>query len=223
MNFIKSRWLTSAVGIFSLGTEHKTSCLGVIDLRVYAISPMKIILPFLFAVFFFQFAQAQISVSSISAESLREPPFKFRGNRAMMADRVDDASSKNIFLFSKVSQGSHPDTLFFQKFSKTGEQWKLVQEKTIIAPGAISIWENRKAFFDADQDKQAEALFVYSLHDASMQKQLAVTLLLFYKNDSYTISETKDKITIYSTNFQQLPVGVKTYATEYWSKLDKWK
>ncbi|WP_199140912.1 hypothetical protein [Pedobacter sp. ASV12] len=184
---------------------------------------MKVTLSLLFAVFLFHFAHAQISVSPISAESLKGAPFKFKGSRAMMADRVDDANSKNIFLFSKVGQGSNPDTLFFQKFSKTNEQWKLVQEKTISAPGAISIWQNRKAFFDADQDKQVEALFVYSLHDASMQKQLAVNLLLFYKNDSYTISETKDKITIYSANFQQLPASVKAYATEYWNGLDKWK
>ena len=184
---------------------------------------MKIVLSFLLALFLFDGVQAQISVSPINIDQLKDAPFKFKGSRAMMADRVDDPSGKNIFIFSKVAQGSNPDTLFFQKFSKTNEQWKLVQEKTIAAPGAISIWQNRKAFFDADQDKQVDALFIYSLHDAAMQKQLAVNLLLFYKNDSYTISETKDKITIYSSNFQQLPENVKAYVTEYWNGLDKWK
>lgn len=140
----------------------------------------------------------------------------------MMADRVDDPNSKNIFLFSKVKSGSNPDTLFFQKLTKTNEQWKLVYEKTITAPGAISIWQNRKAFFDADQDKQVEALFIYSLHDASMQKQLAVNLLLFYKGENYSITETAEKMTIFSSNFSSLPEAVKTYVTDYWSKLDKW-
>ncbi|HEU4496971.1 MAG TPA: hypothetical protein VFR70_07960, partial [Flavobacterium sp.] len=41
-------------------------------------------------------AQAQITSIAMDVEDLKDAPFKYRGSRAMMADRIDDASSKNI-------------------------------------------------------------------------------------------------------------------------------
>lgn len=183
---------------------------------------MKINIICLFIISSFITAQAQITSISMNIEDLKDAPFKFKGTRAMMVDRIDDASAKNIFVISKVNSGSNPDTMFFQKFTKINESWKLTQEKAITYKGIISIWKSRKAFADADKDKQVDALFIYSLHDVEMEKQLAVNLLLMYKNDSYTISETPDKKNTYSANFSNLPESVKAYVLEYWNKLDKY-
>ncbi|MBC6109010.1 hypothetical protein ACFOG5_13195 [Pedobacter fastidiosus] len=169
------------------------------------------------------YLHAQITSISMSVEDLKDAPFKFKGTRAMMVDRIDDASSKNIFVFSKVKSGSNPDTLYAEKFTKINDIWKLTQQKTITYKGVISIWGARKTFADADKDKQVDALFIYSFHDASMKTQLAVNLLLMYKGESYTISETPDKKNTFSSNYTSLPENLKTYVKEYWEKLDKWK
>jgi len=158
----------------------------------------------------------------MNVKDLKDAPFKFKGTRAMMVDRINDTSTKNIFVFSKVSSGSIPDTLFAQKFTKIGEVWKLSQEETITHKGAISIWGARKAFFDADKDKNVDVLFIYSLHDAAMQKQLSVNLLLFYKGESYILTETEDRHHSQSENFSGLPQSVKDYVAKYWEGLDKW-
>lgn len=168
-----------------------------------------------------QFAHAQITSIAMDVADLKDAPFKLKGSRAMMVDRIDDASNKHIFVFSKVKAGSYPDTLYAQQFTKTGETWKLAQERTITFTGAISIWKNRKAFMDIDQDKKVDAFFIYSLHDAKMEKQLAVSLLLMYKNESYVVTDTVNKQRTFSTNFASLPESVKTAVLDYWEKLDK--
>ena len=166
---------------------------------------------------------AQITSISMHIDDLKDAPFEFKGSRAMMVDRIDDASSKNIFVFSKVKSGSNPDTLYAEKFTKINDVWKLVQQKTITYAGVISIWGARKAFTDADRDKQVDALFIYSFHDAAMKSQLSVNLLLMHKGESYTINETPDKKNTYSANYATLPESIKSYIKEYWVKLDKWK
>lgn len=165
--------------------------------------------------------QAQITSIAMNVEDLKDAPFKYRGTRALMVDRIDDASSKHIFVFSKPASGSSPDTLFAQKYTKQQDTWRLVQEKVIVANGAISIWKSRKAFLDADKDKQVDALFIYSLHDASMKQQLSVHLLLMYKGESYIISEEENKKTSYSANFSSLPETVRKQVIDYWKTLDK--
>lgn len=159
----------------------------------------------------------------MSVDDLKDAPFKFKGKRAMMVDRIDDASSKNIFVFSKVKSGSNPDTLYAEKFTKINDVWNLVQQKTIIQKGVISIWGARKAFADADQDRQVDALFIYSFHDAAMKTQLSVNLLLMHKGESYTITESPNKKNTFSSNYASLPESLKTYVKDYWEKLDKWK
>ncbi|TCD10807.1 hypothetical protein EZ449_07935 [Pedobacter frigidisoli] len=169
------------------------------------------------------YLHAQITSISMSVDDLKDAPFKFKGTRAMMVDRIDDASSKNIFVFSKVKSGSNPDTLYAEKFTKINEVWKLVQQNAITYKGIISIWGARKAFGDADKDKQVDALFIYSFHDTDMKNQLSVSLLLMHKGESYTITETPDKKNTFSANYVSLPESLKTYVKEYWDKLDKWK
>jgi hypothetical protein len=145
----------------------------------------------------------------------------------MMADRVDDANSKNIYLFTKPAKGILPDTLFVQKFTKTDEVWKLAAAKEIVHNGAISLWQSRKAFTDPDQDKQVDTYFIYSLHNADASKQLSVHLLLIYKNEFYTISGYPDSTkggynkTEFSANFSNLNPKLKTEVLEYWNRLDK--
>jgi len=182
----------------------------------------KIILAFILTLSL-NYLHAQITSTAMKVEDLKDAPFKFKGSRAMTVDRIDDASSKNIFVFSKVKSGSNPDTLFAQKFTKTGDLWKLTQEKTITHKGIISIWGSRKAFSDADKDKQVDALFIYSFHDNDMKNQLSVSLLLMHKGESYTITETADRKNSFSANYSSLPDSIKVFVKEYWNKLDKWK
>lgn len=182
---------------------------------------MKLFILALLTLFFSNFSQAQITSISMNIEDLKDAPFKIRGSRAMMVDRIDDGTSKHIFVFSKIRSGSIPDTLFAQKFTKIGEDWKLVQEQVIAHSGAISIWKSRKAFLDADKDKNAEALFIYSLHDATMQKQLSVHLLLMYKDQTYTINGVPGQKDTLSSNFMKLPESIKKEVLDYWNNLDK--
>ncbi|MCZ4245165.1 hypothetical protein [Pedobacter punctiformis] len=167
------------------------------------------------------YSYAQITSIAMSVNDLKDAPFKFKGTRAMMVDRIDDGSSKDIFVFSKVPSGSNPDTLYAEKFTKIGEVWKLTQEKTITYNGIISIWGARKGFTDADKDKQVDAFFIYSLHDADFKKQLSVHLLLFHKGESYTLSQTDEGKESQSKNFSSLPESIKTEVLAYWNKLDK--
>lgn len=171
--------------------------------------------------------KAQISVSPINVESLKEAPFTYKGSRAMMADRVDDSQSQNIYLFSKPDKGTQPDTLYAQKLTKEDGIWQLSMETAIVHDGFISIWNSRKGYIDADQDKRVDAFFIYSLHDATTQAQQSVHLLLFYKKDFYTVGETLHPATgkygniVFSDNFKQLPAPVKKEILAYWHTLDK--
>ncbi|WP_316804608.1 hypothetical protein [Pedobacter nototheniae] len=180
----------------------------------------KIIASVIFCLLF-NLANAQITSTAMHIDDLKSAPFKFKGTRAMMVDRIDDASSKNIFVFSKVPAGRNPDTLYAEKFTKMGDVWKLVQEQTITHNGVISVWGARKGFTDADKDKQVDAFFIYSFHDAGFKKQLSVHLLLFHKGESYTLSETTEGKQSQSKNFASLPESIKTEILEYWNKLDK--
>lgn len=182
---------------------------------------MKKIIASLILCFFFSYSKAQITSIAMNVSDLKNAPFKFKGTRAMMVDRIDDGSSKNIFVFSKVPAGRNPDTLYAEKFTKIGDTWKLAQEKIITHNGVISVWGARKGFTDADKDKQVDAFFIYSFHDAEFKKQLSVNLLLFHKNETYTLSETSDGKKSQSQNFASLPESVKAEVLDYWNKLDK--
>lgn len=145
----------------------------------------------------------------------------------MMADRVDDSQSQNIYLFSKPDKGTQPDTLYAQKLTKEDGKWLLSMETAIVHDGFISIWNSRKGYIDADQDHRVDAFFIYSLHDATTQAQQSVHLLLFYKKDIYTVGETFNPATgkygniTFSDNFGQLPAPVKKEILAYWHTLDK--
>lgn len=170
---------------------------------------------------------AQISVSAMGVETLKDAPFKYKGSRVMMSDRVDDAFSKNIFLFTKPAKGALPDTLFVQKYTKTGEVWKTVLVKEIVHNGIISLVGNRKGFTDGNQDKEVDAFFIYNLLNADGTKQQSANLLLIHKNIIYTLSAAPDsksgtyERTVYSPNFSTLNVKLKEEVIKYWEGLDK--
>lgn len=182
---------------------------------------MKSFIIILLSLFYCNLSNAQITSTSIYIEDLKDAPFKFRGSRAMMVDQIDDGIARHIFVFSKIRSGSIPDTLFAQKFTKIGENWKLAQQDVIAHSGTISIWKSRKAFLDADKDGNVEALFIYSLHDATMQKQLSVHLLLMIKDQSYTINGVPGQKDTLSPNFMNLPENIKKEVLDYWKNLDK--
>lgn len=182
---------------------------------------MRKIIASLILCLLFSYSKAQITSIAMNVSDLKDAPFKFKGTRAMMVDRIDDGSSKNIFVFSKVPAGRNPDTLYAEKFTKIGDAWKLAQEKTITHNGVISVWGARKGFTDPDKDKQVDAFFIYSFHDAGFKKQLSVHLILFHKGESYTLSETADGKGSQSKNFASLPESIKTEVLDYWNKLDK--
>lgn len=182
---------------------------------------MRKIIASLILCLLFNYSKAQITSIAMNVSDLKDAPFKFKGTRAMMVDRIDDGSSKNIFVFSKVPAGRNPDTLYAEKFTKIGDTWKLAQEKTITHNGVISVWGARKGFTDPDKDKQVDAFFIYSFHDADFKKQLSVHLILFHKGESYTLSETADGKGSQSKNFASLPESIKTEVLDYWNKLDK--
>jgi hypothetical protein len=54
--------------------------------------------------------------------------------------------------------------------------WQLVADELISEEGIVtSIWESRKAFFDADKDGKLDALFIYSRHPKDdLKSSLAV-------------------------------------------------
>lgn len=171
--------------------------------------------------------KAQISVSPMNVSSFAEAPFKYKGSRVMMGDRVDDASTKNIFLFTKPARGVATDTLFVQKYTKNGEVWKQVLLKEITHEGLISVIGNRKGFTDPDHDQQVDAFFIYSLNNADGSKQQSIHLLLVHKNEVYTISGYSNKTTgkydqtKFSSNFNSLVPAVKAEVIKYWEGLEK--
>lgn len=180
---------------------------------------MKFLLPLLLVG---TITNAQVSNVVGNPESYKN--FPYEGVRIVQVDEVNSPDNEdNVFIFSKIEKSAKPDKMTFQRFTKIGEDWKVVAKKTINYDGIISAWGQRKSFADYDKDKSIDALFIYSLNDYDF-KQKSIHLI-FSKNDKlYEISisaesgYTKD---VYSDNFKTLPENIQTKILEYWNKLDK--
>ena len=174
----------------------------------------------------FYTAEAQITTISINKENFQASNFPFKGKRVLQVERIQTPKEDNYIVFSKDERGANPDNLYVQHFQQVDGMWKVVTAETISEVGVItSVWESRKAFFDADKDGKLDALFVYSGHPQdNVQKQLSCIGLVLYKNKFYRLrAEEADGYsqTTYSENYSSLPVEVRETVERYWENLDK--
>ena len=169
---------------------------------------------------------AQITLTTIGENQFQNIPFAYEGARVLMADRVDDVLSENIFLFSKPERGASPDTLFVQRYQKTNNQWGLVQRETIVHDGAISVMSNRKGYLMGDGQHMA-AFFIYQCWDSTMQHEQSTHLLLLFRGKAYEVSKVagasvppEEYPEWLRNDFAELPAKVKQSAIDYWEALD---
>lgn len=170
--------------------------------------------------------QAQVSNISINKENFQSSGFPFKGKRVLQVERIQTSKEDNYIVFSKEERGADPDKLYAQQFQQIDGVWILVSNELISEDGIItSVWESRKAFFDADKDGKLDALFIYSRHPKDdLQKQLSCIGLVLYKSKFYRLrAEASDGYnqTTYSDNYASLPVEVREYVERYWDNLDK--
>ncbi len=171
-------------------------------------------------------AQAQITDITVNKENFQSSGFPFKGKRVLQVERIQTAKEDNYIIFSKEERGADPDKLYAQQFQRIDGMWVPIVEETIQEDGIItSVWESRKAFFDADKDGKLDAVFIYSRHPKdNVEKQLSCIALVLYKGQFYRMrAEAEDgyEKTTYSDNYASLPAEVKEYAERYWQNLDK--
>ena len=176
----------------------------------------------------FGFCFAQITDTSVNKENFEKSGFPFKGKRVLQVENISTPKEENYYVFSKNERGSAQDELYIQQFKKVNGEWKVVAEEKVAEPGIMtSVWDSRKAFFDADKDGQADVLFVYSEQpNGNIDKQLSVCLILIYKNKFYRMENTAeyDYAPLYDTydfNPDNLPAAVFKKFDDYWNKLDK--
>lgn len=135
----------------------------------------------------FSLGFSQITNTVVNKEHFEASGFPFLGTRVLQVEKIATPKEENYYVFSKNERGSLQDELYIQQFKKVNNEWKVVAEDKVAEAGIItSVWNARKAFFDADKDGQADVLFVYSKHPKeNMDEQLSVVLLLIYKNKFY--------------------------------------
>lgn len=180
------------------------------------------------ALFLFGLGISQITDISVNKESFEKSGFPFKGKRVLQVENISTPKEENYYVFSKNERGSAQDELYIEQFKKINDEWKVVAEDMVAEPGIItSVWDARKAFFDADKDGQADVLFIYSKHPKdNIDEQLAVVLLLIYKNKFYMIENTAENgydpmLDTYTAGLEELPRAVVDYVEDYWAKLDK--
>lgn len=171
-------------------------------------------------------AQAQITDISINKENFQSSGFPFKGKRVLQVEHIQTVKEDNYIIFSKEERGADPDKLYVQQFQLKDGMWVPIVEETIQEDGIItSVWESRKAFFDADKDDKLDALFIYSRHPKeNIDKQLSCIALILYKGQFYRMrADVEDGYnkTTYSDNYASLPVEVRENVERYWENLDK--
>ncbi|MFV0566153.1 MAG: hypothetical protein ACK5NB_10010 [Flavobacteriaceae bacterium] len=171
---------------------------------------------------------SQITSTVVNKSNFENSGFPFKGDRVLTVEHITTPSEENLYVLSKNKRGSAQDSLYVQQFKKINNQWEVAAEKIIAEEGIItSVWDARKAFFDADKDGIADVLFIYAKHPTdNLEKQLDVALLLIYKNKCYTIGNTGEDNYNPEHDYQDfenenLPEPVISYALEYWGKLNK--
>lgn len=184
---------------------------------------MKRIL-FIAVLMVFQWSSAQITSRVVNKANFEQSGFPFKGVRVLTVEHISTPTEENIYVFSKNERSAPQDELYIQQFKKIDGKWQPTTEKTIAKTGIItSVWDARKAFFDADKDGQADVLFVYSEHAKENSKRmLSVSLLLIYKNKIYTTTYSKnDEKTTSDFSPSDLPPAVYEAMQTYWERLDK--
>lgn len=177
---------------------------------------------------FFNFCFSQITSTSVNKEKFENSDFPYKGKRVLQVENISTPKEENYYVFSKNEKNSTQDELYIQQFKKVNNNWKVVAEKKVAEPGIItSVWNARKSFFDADNDGQADVLFVYSTHPKdNINEQLSVVLLLIYKNNFYSIQNTAEEnyeplYDMYDFNPDDLPNTVLEKFESFWRNLDK--
>lgn len=186
----------------------------------------KIVL--IISLLFVNFGFSQITDTAVNKEKFEKSGFPYKGKRVLQVEDISTPKEQNYYVFSKNERGSSQDELYIQQFKKVNNEWKVVAEDIVAEPGIMtSVWDARKAFFDADKDGQADVLFVYSTHPKdNIDKQLSVVLLLIYKNKFYRMENTAESnyepmYDIYDFNPEDLPQEVMEKFENYWNNLDK--
>lgn len=174
----------------------------------------------------FYAVEAQVTTISINKENFQSSGFPFKGKRVLQVERIQTPKEDNYIVFSKEERGADPDKLYVQQFQQIDGIWQLVADELISEEGIVtSIWESRKAFFDADKDGKLDALFIYSRHPKDdLKKQLSCIGLVLYKTKFYRLrAEEADGYsqTTFSDNYASLPIEVKENVERYWNNLDK--
>lgn len=178
--------------------------------------------------FCFSVGFSQITSTAVNKEKFQQSGFPFNGKCVLQVEDISTSKEQNYYVFSKNERGSSQDELYIQQFKKVNNEWKAVAEGKVAEPGLItSVWDARKAFFDADKDGQADVLFVYSTHPKdNIDEQLSVVLLLIYKNKFYRIENKAETnynpmFDLYDFNPDDLPKAVLEQFESYWDGLDK--
>jgi len=170
--------------------------------------------------------QAQITNIGVNKENFESSGFPFKGKRVLQVEHIETAKEDNYIVFSKEERGADPDRLYVQQFQRKEGMWVPIVEETIQEDGIImSVWESRKAFFDADKDGRLDALFIYSRHPKdNIQQQLSCIALILYKGQFYRLRADVDdgyQKKSYSDNYTSLPTEIKESVERYWENLDK--
>lgn len=188
---------------------------------------MKYIL-LVFSVLLFNSSFSQITNTIVNKENFQNSGFLFKGSRVLQVENISTPTEENYFVFSKNDRNNEQDELYIQQFKKIKGDWVVVAEDIVVEPGIItSVWNARKAFFDADKDGAADVLFVYSKHPKeNIDVQNGVVLLLIYKNkfyrmENYAETNYDSMYDLYDFNPEDLPVVVFEKFKNFWQNLDK--
>jgi lipopolysaccharide export LptBFGC system permease protein LptF len=169
-------------------------------------------------------ALAQVSTITRHPSSYTQDVFAYKGSRILQVDEVSSPGNEdNVFIFSKVEKYAKPDVMYFQRFTKSGGQWRLAALTEIRYDGIISTINNRKAFTDVDKNKSIDGLFIYALNDATLTQQ-SIHLLFSQDSKIYTVAAAKSDNYMsnkFSDNFAELSPNAQNAVIAYWNKLDK--
>lgn len=171
-------------------------------------------------------AHAQITSISVNKANFEQSGFPYKGKRVLQVEHITTAQEDNYIVFSKEERDADPDQLYIQQFQKINDKWTAVAEDNVSEKDIVtSVWDARKAFFDADKDGNLDAIFVYSRHPkGDMDKQLSCIALVLYNKQFYRLQADQAdgyQKTTYSDNYSKLPEVIKTKVTQFWEKLDK--
>lgn len=171
-------------------------------------------------------AHAQITTIAINKANFEKSGFPYKGKRVLQVEHITTPQEDNYIVFSKDERNADPDHLYIQQFQKINDTWTVVAEDDVSEPDIVtSVWDTRKAFFDADNDDKLDAIFVYSRHPkGDLEKQLSCIAILFYNKQFYRLQADQAdgyQKTTYSANYNKLPEVIKIQFANFWEKLDK--